>query len=162
MPGVTQAAPASPLKAGLRAWGRGMGGRRESPQEGGTGRLPELGMCLGQGPVLWGGVGHGVGHRDPGAVASSPVCPADDREDSSADPWWGGGSLQPQGRSHPAGPAHFTSSGSAQEHVASACPPPPVPASLALLPSPSIPPVPETLGPLVPLQGLRDPPGATS
>ena len=47
--------------------GRGaVGGKRGSPHEGGTRRLPELGMCLGRGPVLLGGVGHGVGHKRPG------------------------------------------------------------------------------------------------
>ena len=101
--------PASPRKAGLRARcaGRGaVGGKRGSPHEGGTRRLPELGMCLGRGPVLLGGVGHGMGHRGPGAVASSPVrCdsgsgPAGHRDHSSAAPRLGRGWLRPTGSAH--------------------------------------------------------------
>ena len=128
--------PASPRKAGLRARceGRGaVGGKRGSPHEGGTKRLPELGMCLGRGPVLLAGVGHGVGHRGPGAVASSPV-----RCDSGSGPqatgttalpllgWGGAGSAQL---------APPTSSRSAKEHVVlggswAACPPRPPPRPL--------------------------------
>lgn len=148
-----------------------------NPHERETWRLPELAMRLGWGLCAWMVWGTAWDTEPRGAVSSSPVLcdsgsgPADHRQDSSAPRLGGPSSLAD--RSRPAGSTQLapsTSSRSAPEQVGlRGCqaagpprPPPPAPDSSALLPGPSIPPAPETLGPLAPLQGLRDPPEATT